>query len=324
MRAEAAAITVAGEHSPLVKSGAELAELSERFYRGLFVGALAFVGLSAVAALAFLPLRESVYVGTPVTIILTAVIAVATPYAVRHAGSVYRALRRRWELELILVVLAAALIDYPLRSELWWPSCSLLMLLAILVPWQRALAYCVVVLLTNLVAHMIAGDLGEISAVTILGLWVGYPFWALTFSLISERFAAHVARLAMPAPPVASEEPVRVAAWVAVDADRAARPVDERPRVTPDPPPPSPTGAMSVLTARQLQVTALLIDGLRYAEVGACLAISERQVQRHVSQAIVRAGVRTANELVAVALAEGLAPARPSAVSHDRSATHRS
>jgi DNA-binding CsgD family transcriptional regulator len=62
------------------------------------------------------------------------------------------------------------------------------------------------------------------------------------------------------------------------------------------------------LTARQLQVVALLADGLRYRDVAACLSITEGQVQRHVARAVERLDVHTANELVAVAVAEGLVP----------------
>jgi DNA-binding CsgD family transcriptional regulator len=69
------------------------------------------------------------------------------------------------------------------------------------------------------------------------------------------------------------------------------------------------TGAIDRLTARQLQVVALLADGLRYREVAACLSISARQVQRHVAQAAARLGVRGAYELVAIAVAEGMVPA---------------
>ena len=68
--------------------------------------------------------------------------------------------------------------------------------------------------------------------------------------------------------------------------------------------------ALRGLTARQLQVVALLADGLRYEEIAACLAISERQVQRHVSDATIRLGLRNANHLTAVAASEGLVPPR--------------
>lgn len=55
-------------------------------------------------------------------------------------------------------------------------------------------------------------------------------------------------------------------------------------------------------------MVALLADGLRYREVAACLSISVRQVQRHVANAVTRTGLRNANELVTVAVFEGLVP----------------
>ncbi len=51
---------------------------------------------------------------------------------------------------------------------------------------------------------------------------------------------------------------------------------------------------------------ALLADGLRYAEVAACMSISTRQVQRHVAEAVARLGVSNGTQLVAVAVAENL------------------
>lgn len=291
----------------LVTCGAELVELSERFYRGLFVGGVVFVGMAALASLALLPWRESMDTdGPPITVIATALIAASTPLAVWRAAALYRILRRTRELELVIVVVAAVLVAYPLRSELWWPSCALIMLLAILAPLRRALAYCLVVLMTNLAAHAIAGDLAETPAVAILGLWIGYPFWAATFSIISERFAAHVLRVAT-SPPAAAE-PIRVNAWVSSDPGARETKTENEDAMAASA---AASGdAMSRLTARQLQVTALLVDGLRYREVAACLSVTEHQVQRHVANAIARVGVRNANELIAVAVSEGLAPPR--------------
>jgi DNA-binding CsgD family transcriptional regulator len=70
----------------------------------------------------------------------------------------------------------------------------------------------------------------------------------------------------------------------------------------------APGGVLDRLTARQLQVVALLADGLRYREVAACLAISVRQVERHVAHAIARLGVRSVYEVVAAAVSEGMVP----------------
>lgn len=62
------------------------------------------------------------------------------------------------------------------------------------------------------------------------------------------------------------------------------------------------------LSARQSQVVVLLADGLRYRDIAACLSISERQVQRHVGEAVARLGVRNAYELTALAVSEGIVP----------------
>jgi len=60
------------------------------------------------------------------------------------------------------------------------------------------------------------------------------------------------------------------------------------------------------LTRRQLEVLALLADGLRYSEVAACLSISTRQVQRHAAQAVERGGAVNLCQLVAMAIDHGV------------------
>lgn len=297
----------------LVRSGAEVVELSERFYRGLFIGGLIFVGVASIAALAFLPLRESDAGYMTITVVTTALLVLVVPIAVWRASSLYRLLRRSQATRLAVVILAAALVAYPLRSELWWPSCALVMLVAILVPLRVALAYCLIVLLANLAAHAVAGDLNDTPPETIIGLWIGYVFWSSAFALFTERFAAHVLRLNATSTPV-KLPPIHVDAVVDlgtvsmpfpapmrdVSAQKSAGNSSDSPVA----------GAIHRLTAKQLQVIALLADGLRYVDVAACMAISERQVQRHVSDAVRRLGLRNSIELVAVAVSEGLVPRR--------------
>jgi DNA-binding CsgD family transcriptional regulator len=101
--------------------------------------------------------------------------------------------------------------------------------------------------------------------------------------------------------------PLRVHAWVDHEPPDATRTddVDAGRR-----PPPGPQPALDRLTARQLQVVVLLADGLRYRDIAHCLAISERQVQRHVRNAVAQLGVSSTAELAAVAVAMGVVPAR--------------
>lgn len=62
------------------------------------------------------------------------------------------------------------------------------------------------------------------------------------------------------------------------------------------------SASVGSLTARQLEVVALLAKGLRHGEVAARLSISSRQAQRHAVQAVERAGVANVCQLVAVAI----------------------
>jgi DNA-binding CsgD family transcriptional regulator len=61
-------------------------------------------------------------------------------------------------------------------------------------------------------------------------------------------------------------------------------------------------GSIRRLTVRQLEVVALLAEGLRYGEVATQLSMSARQVQRHAVQAVERAGAVNVCHLVALAV----------------------
>ena len=268
----------------VARCGAELVELSERYYCGVFRGSIILVALASLFALALLPTRKSVpSTLPPLTVVLAALLVALAPLAVRHSTRLYRLMRRHPRTELALVGAAAALAAYPLRSELWWSACGLLMLLATMAPLWRAMAYCLTVLLTNLTAHVVAGDLTTAPPVSIIGLWIGLVFWTLTFGILSERLAALTLHFNTRETklPVA---PTRVHAWVEEEPPASSPSADDGPKSDLTPPADASDG-WSDLTARQLQVVALLADGLRYRDIAQCLSISERQVQRHISNA---------------------------------------
>jgi DNA-binding CsgD family transcriptional regulator len=309
-----------------VRSGAELVALSERFYDRIFVGALSFVALSTLTALAFLPLRSSAKAGRPPssTVAAALIVLLLAGLAIWRAHDVYRLLRRRPQLEIVPVLIAAALLSVasPLRNELWWSACAILMALALLMSLRRALASCLIVLIANVTAHLVAGDLPHTSTVGIVGLWIGLPFWTAMAAIVPDRMASHILRLNVardpPRPP-----PQRVTAWTTTAPTKPPAPADEVSTASGDVPrsagdddreeatSPAPVASadqISRLTSRQLQVVALLADGYRYRDIAACLSISAGQVHRHVTNAVARLGVRSVNELVAVGVAEGLVP----------------
>jgi DNA-binding CsgD family transcriptional regulator len=301
----------------IVRSGAELVALSERFYGGVFIGAVGFLGLAALTALVVLPARDF-RPGTPVALAFaaTGLIVAAAALAMWRARDVYCAVRRWPQLQLVLVLMAAALVADPAMSNaLWWPSCAILMTLALVVPLPRVVAYCLVVLGANLAGHLVAADFDDVPAVDIIGLWIGYPLWLAAIAIVTNRLAAHVLRVnvtsSADSPP---EPPRRVSAWSREPAPTRATATAEVLVATagdgdaPMTPPESGAGGIRRLTARQTQVAALLADGLRHREVAACLSISERQVQRHIAEAVARLGLRNAYELAAVAVSAGLVP----------------
>lgn len=314
----------AAPHALSVHRGAELVALTERFNHGIFMGALAFVALSTFTAMAFLPLRASAENGRPPSTAVAAALVVLalTAVAARRGPDVYRRLRDQPGLQLVPVLIAAVLLSVvsPLRNELWWPACAILMVIALLVSLPRALAYCLIVLLANLAAHIVAGDLSDTSPVGIVGLWIGLPFWTAMAAVIPQRMASHLLRLnanRVSSDPAARQ--VRVGLSVAPDetprnehggaADIAPDPRGST-HATPISAPRRNGDRTGRLTNKQLQVVALLADGHRYEFIGECLSISAGQVYRHVRNAIERLEVQNVNELVAVAVAEGVVPGR--------------
>ncbi|MEV4423617.1 hypothetical protein AB0L40_27165 [Patulibacter sp. NPDC049589] len=114
------------------------------------------------------------------------------------------------------MLVAAVLLSVasPLRNELWWSACAILMAVATLASLRRALAYVLVALLANLVAHVVADDLADTSTVGVLGLWIGLPFWAGLAAVIPDRLAVHLMSLGA-ARREGGGPPVRGTAWSA-------------------------------------------------------------------------------------------------------------
>lgn len=302
----------------VVRCGAELVGVTERFYVGLWTVALAFVVFASLAALLVLQVHPRPQGALAAAeIVMTGLLVPLAVMAVWRAQALYRLLRRRPLLELGPVAIAVALIAQPdMAGDLWWPSCSILMALAIVAPLRRTVVYGAIVLTSNLAANVVAGDLDVRPAVAIIGLWIGYPVWLGIVAVGAALLARHLLTLNT-GPPPPREAPRRVRAWTTPRdshaAETTANAVD-----APNGEAVSTEGtqapnrvATQRLTARQLEVVMLLADGMRHREIADCLSISERQVQRHIAQAAARVNVRNSYELVALVVSDGLIPDAP-------------
>ena len=67
-------------------------------------------------------------------------------------------------------------------------------------------------------------------------------------------------------------------------------------------------GGGAGLTARELDVLALLGEGLRNADIAGRLHISEKTVDHHVSAILAKLGVRSRQEATRAAAARGIVP----------------
>jgi DNA-binding NarL/FixJ family response regulator len=69
--------------------------------------------------------------------------------------------------------------------------------------------------------------------------------------------------------------------------------------------------ARGALTARELDIVTLVVDGLTNPEIGRRLHISARTVQSHVAASMRKLGARSRTQLAVSALRAGLVPLDP-------------
>ena len=290
-----------------IRSGREIVALAEELYLRLFVialGGLQFVcGLAIVVSL----VRTSDASFTRTTALALSLAAVAA-IVLRAPLPCYRAIRLMPILSLTapLLALCALGVDRVSHSPLSYAAAVSIAFPAFVCGRRWALAAATLISAGAVSVALV--DSGT-SALNSVGQGTaGYFVWALVLAGLAERFAQLTMRMphGITSPP-RPEPPVQV-------PNLAAKPVPAK-AGQPDPtapvsPPDELAGDVGMLTARQLQVVALLADGMRAEEIADLLAIKTATVYRHVQIAKERAGAATRIDLVALALRSGLVPAR--------------
>lgn len=252
----------------------------------IFRRSVALFMLVTLLSALLLPYRQAVSGGalTRASIVAGAV-AAAAALVLAFSRAAYRLLSRSRVAQAVPALLAAALLSvvFPLHSQLWVPACGALCLLALFVSLREIVAIDLLVLLANLAAHAIAGDLGDVRPVAVIGLWVGIPFWTILFSVANERILDRILDLCLAQPAAVNVRGLRVGAWIArsrrglparsVSSQEAVDRVAER------------------LTFEQKQVMVLLIGGFRNYEIATLLGIRwEEEVSRLISRAVKSVG----------------------------------
>jgi DNA-binding NarL/FixJ family response regulator len=72
-------------------------------------------------------------------------------------------------------------------------------------------------------------------------------------------------------------------------------------------------GLLARLTAREREITQLLVDGLKPSRIASELFIAPKTVNTHIHRILSKLGVHSRSEAVALAVLEGLSPRRPAA-----------
>lgn len=288
------------------RSGSEVVGLTESLYLRLYVLALGCIplvcGLALVAAL--VRTHNASFARTAALAVGMALLAAL---ALRAPARGYRAMRRWPVLSLAapLVALIALTIDGVTYSPLSYPAAVSIAGPAFVCGRRWALAAATFISLGALTAGTVHNGFGALDAVG-QGT-AGYFVWALVLAGLAERFV----HLAMELPPVAPP-PTNAAPPVPVPVRGRDAPSSQTvPIPVTTPSAPAPPAVAARLTARQLQVLALLADGLRADAIAERLGITAATVYRHVERAKQRTGLMSRDALVAAVIRDGIVDRQP-------------
>ena len=285
------------------RRGSEVVAVAEALYLRLFVialGCMLFVcGLAIVVALA-----RTHNASFERTTALALGLALPAALALRERARAYRIIRRRPFLSLTpsLLALGALGADGVLYSPLSFPAAVCVAVPAFVCGRRWAVAAATLISVGAITTATLLSGPGALSSVGQGA--AGYFAWALVLAGLAERFAQLAMQL--PAAPLSRTPP---AASIAAPGDPGDPTTSAQP-AAPSAPTPGTHATLpdANLTARQIQVVALLADGLRADDIADHLGISTSTVYRHIERAKTRTRVASRSELIAVAIRNGVLP----------------
>ncbi|MEV4418458.1 helix-turn-helix transcriptional regulator [Patulibacter sp. NPDC049589] len=293
-----------------IRRPAELVELAELVYRGVFGVGLVVATGTAGYALLLVALQSGGHRGVSVGVCVAVLIGELV--AVRHRVAVYRALRLRPPLVLLPAVgfaVGCGLMGVH-NQQMFYALTLLFGVLSVAVPLRWTAVAAVIAAIGLGLPRALDGN--WLNADVIAAVVIPVVFW-----LIIEQLARYMLRLhhALTVDPV-DPPPVRVQAWTTPDPPDAvagAQSGDDLRRAAVDDAEhdadsEAPNLDDAGLNSRQMEVIALRCEGLTDLEIAACLQMGPQQIRRHLRVARDRVGVRTTPQLVAWAIRVGLVP----------------
>jgi DNA-binding CsgD family transcriptional regulator len=304
-----------------VRSGGEIAGLAEALYLRMFVVALGgmIIMCGLVVLSATVRTQNADFARTAA---LATGFALLAGLALRTPRPIYFAMRRRPALSLTAPVLAlvALVVDGVGHSPLSYTAVVSTAYPGFVCGRRWALAAATLIAVGAVTAATLHTGWGALNSVGQGS--VAYFVWALVQAGLAESFARLVMRMPQTQAPASPPLPAPVPNLA---GDPPVAEPEASPGSQPDAPPASPAAqprtpecapSTARLPARQLQVVALLADGLRADEIAQRLGITTSTVYRYVERAKDRTGVASLGELVALAVREGLVPADTAAARH--------
>ncbi len=274
------------------RGGLNLVRATERLYRSLFAGALVYCVVAAAWGLAEKPFNQ-LHTHNFWTEIFVGLAALALALlGLWQRGPLFELFRQQpiWILAVVAIGIGIMWADGDMDSSFYWFSLTGLALCAVVADTRWVFGYSLV-----LSAGLVVGLLGvhgyttaQLSRAGLLDTFGeqlgGYLALGLLLALPFERLAGYVARINI----LIDDEHPEVSATNGRSGPRA--------------------NVTAALSAREVEVTQLVAEGLSNEEIGRQLYLSPRTVQTHVASAMRKTATRSRTGLAVAAVKDGLLP----------------